>query len=151
MNDEQAAVYELEEARARHRARQSGRDALAMISAAVANDTDAAEQVALTTDTPRAVAYAAGCYAAGILQAFSALADDAGSGPCDRPSTCPQLRACENGGSYAAGSNPRFYGAYQFADSSTRGMTPAQQDAHADAMYAERGAQPWPTCGKYLR
>lgn len=74
-----------------------------------------------------------------------------GSGPCDRPSNCPQLRACENGGSYGAGTNPRYYGAYQFADRSTWGMTPAEQDAHADQMYAQRGAQPWPVCGKYLK
>lgn len=74
-----------------------------------------------------------------------------GGGPCDRPSTCPQLRQCENGGSYGAGTNPHFYGAYQFADRSTWGMSQEQQDAHADQMYAQRGAQPWPVCGKYLR
>lgn len=75
----------------------------------------------------------------------------AGGGPCDRPSTCPQLRQCENGGSYEKGTSPQFYGAYQFADRSTWGMTPAEQDAHADEMFAQRGAQPWPICGRFLR
>lgn len=74
-----------------------------------------------------------------------------GGGPCDRPSTCPQLRQCENGGSYSHGTSPIFDGAYQFADRSAWGMTPAQQDAHADEMYRQRGAAPWPTCGRFLK
>lgn len=75
----------------------------------------------------------------------------AGGGTCDRPSTCPQLRQCENGGSYGVGTSSRYSGAYQFDDPSMRGATPEQQDARADQMYAERGAQPWPVCGRYLR
>lgn len=76
MSDEEVAVTELEEARLRHRARQAGRDALGALSALVADDHETAERIALTCETPRSVAYAASCYAAGILQAFTDLADD---------------------------------------------------------------------------
>jgi hypothetical protein len=72
-------------------------------------------------------------------------------GPCPSPSQCPQLRACENGGSYSHGTSSQYDGAYQFDHGSQWGMTPAQQDARADAMYADRGADPWPRCGRYLQ
>jgi hypothetical protein len=69
------------------------------------------------------------------------------------------LRQCENGGSYAGTSNG-YYGAYQFdrgtwASNNVAGgewgtATPAQQDAAAQHLYAQRGAQPWPVCGRHL-
>lgn len=72
-------------------------------------------------------------------------------GPCPRPSQCPQLRYCENGRfGYSHGDSPLFDGAYQFDHGSQWGMSPADQDARADAMYADRGADPWPTCGRFL-
>jgi hypothetical protein len=72
-------------------------------------------------------------------------------GPCPSPSQCPQLRACENSGSYAHGTSSQYDGAYQLDHGSQWGMTPAQQDARADEMYAARGADPWPIGGRFLR
>lgn len=78
-------------------------------------------------------------------------------GPCDRPSNCPQLRQCENGGDYGTHSNNGFVGAYQIMPGTGRSVgmpanpTPAQQDAAADAIYARGGRSQWPVCGKYLR
>lgn len=79
MNDEQAAVNELEAARDRHRARQAGRDALAMATAAFQGDTEGAERMALSVETPRSVAYVAACYTGGLLQAFADLSEDPGA------------------------------------------------------------------------
>ncbi len=73
------------------------------------------------------------------------------TGSCTKPSNCPALRQCENGGSYAHGTSSLYDGAYQFGDKSVWGLSPAQQDAHADAMFAARGAEPWPRCGRYLK
>ena len=70
------------------------------------------------------------------------------------------LRWCESRGDYSA-VNPsgKYRGAYQFDQSTweTVGGTgdpaaapAAEQDARAAALYQERGAAPWPYCGKYL-
>jgi len=77
------------------------------------------------------------------------------------------LRDCESGGDYSI-TNPsgRDRGAYQF-DRPTwdsvagrhaphlvgvdpAAASPADQDAMAFALYSERGAGPWPQCGRYL-
>ena len=77
------------------------------------------------------------------------------------------LRRCESGGNYSA-VNPRgYYGAYQFHTSTWDALAsrhashlvgvrpdqaaPADQDAMARALYAERGTSPWPHCGSTLR
>lgn len=79
-----------------------------------------------------------------------------------------QLRQCESGGDYTAvqrGGPGR--GAYQFDQPTWDGVVrrlgrsdlvgtspaaadPADQDQAALQLYAERGAQPWPYCGRYL-
>jgi hypothetical protein len=78
------------------------------------------------------------------------------------------LRDCESNGNYSI-TNPsgRYRGAYQF-DRSTwdsvasrsapnlvgvdpAAASPADQDAMALALYTERGASPWPECGRHLR
>ncbi len=78
-----------------------------------------------------------------------------------------KLRDCEASGRYDAVNPAGYYGAYQFnqgtwdsvAKSSGRNdlvgvnpakASPADQDAMAFALYASRGAQPWPTCGRFL-
>ena len=85
------------------------------------------------------------------------------------PDAWAKLRDCEASGRYDA-VNPAgpYYGAYQFnqatwnsvASSSGRNdlvgvvpseASPADQDAMALALYNDRGAQPWPTCGRFLR
>lgn len=78
-----------------------------------------------------------------------------------------QLRNCESGGNYAIDTGNGFYGAYQFTQSTWDGAVaragfpqysgqspasapPAVQDAAARQLQAERGWQPWPTCGARL-
>lgn len=79
-----------------------------------------------------------------------------------------ELRQCESGGDYEAASPGGAYrGAYQFEQrtwdgvvarmgrSDLVGTDPADapvtaQDGAAQQLYDERGAQPWPYCGRYL-
>ncbi len=78
------------------------------------------------------------------------------------------LRQCEAGGDYSI-TNPsgKYRGAYQFDRSTWNSVAerhaprlvgadpaaaaPADQDAMAQALYSERGARPWPHCGRHLR
>ncbi len=78
------------------------------------------------------------------------------------------LRECEAGGDYSI-TNPsgKYRGAYQFDRSTWNSIAgryapdlvgadpaaaaPADQDAMALALYSERGARPWPHCGRHLR
>jgi hypothetical protein len=77
------------------------------------------------------------------------------------------LRQCESNGNYTI-TNPsgRYRGAYQFDRSTWNSVaerhapqlfgidpaaaSPADQDAMAYALYSERGARPWPHCGRHL-
>lgn len=76
------------------------------------------------------------------------------------PEQWAQLRFCEAGGNYANKRNPLYRGAYQFDYRTWNNYggyydpadaPPAVQDAAAFALYARRGAQPWPVCGRFLR
>ena len=69
------------------------------------------------------------------------------------------LRNCESHGNYATNTGNGFYGAYQFDLQTWRSMggsglpsdAPAwEQDARARALFQQRGAQPWPVCGRFL-
>ena len=78
------------------------------------------------------------------------------------------LRRCESGGDYAI-TNPsgKYRGAYKFDRRTWNSVaerhaprlvgvdpaaaSPADQDAMAFALYGERGARPWPNCGRHLR
>jgi peptidoglycan endopeptidase LytE len=95
---------------------------------------------------------------------------DAGGGspPTPSPALLPllnvdgweYLRQCESGGNYRAVSADGTYrGAYQFDMGTWRGVggtgdpaaaPPAEQDARALMLYQQRGAAPWPSCGRYL-
>ncbi|MGD9754662.1 MAG: transglycosylase family protein [Acidimicrobiia bacterium] len=87
------------------------------------------------------------------------------AGPSD--AALAALRSCESHGNYAAVSAGGLYrGAYQFAQSTWNSVAsrwaphlvgvdpaaaaPADQDAMARALHAERGWAPWPTCGAGL-
>jgi hypothetical protein len=88
--------------------------------------------------------------------------------PGPAPSQWAALRECESGGDYTI-TNPsgKYRGAYQFDRSTWNSVagrhdpslvgvdpaaaSPADQDAMALALYVERGAQPWPHCGRHLR
>lgn len=78
------------------------------------------------------------------------------------------LRECESGGDYSITNRTgKYRGAYQFDRSTWNSVAgrndpslvgvdpaaaaPADQDAMAAALYAERGARPWPHCGRHLR
>jgi uncharacterized protein YabE (DUF348 family) len=71
-----------------------------------------------------------------------------------------RLRFCESGGWYGNNKNSLYRGAYQFSYGTWNNYggyhdpadaPPEVQDAAAFALYARRGAQPWPVCGRYLR
>lgn len=73
-----------------------------------------------------------------------------------------ELRMCESTNNYQVINKlDHFYGAYQFdydtwftvgGKAGTRADTspPEEQDARARLLYARRGAQPWPVCGRFL-
>lgn len=70
-----------------------------------------------------------------------------------------RLRQCESGGNYQTNTGNGFYGAYQFDLQTWQSVggsglpsdaPPEEQDARAKALYAQRGAQPWPVCGRFL-
>lgn len=69
------------------------------------------------------------------------------------------LRECESGNNYRIDTGNGYYGAYQFNLSTWASYgppgnpaqaPPAEQDRRAKALYAARGAQPWPVCGRLL-
>ncbi len=87
--------------------------------------------------------------------------------PGPDPAEWAALRECESNGNYAI-TNPsgKYRGAYQFDRSTWNSVaarhvprlagvdpaaaSPADQDAMAFALYVERGARPWPQCGRHL-
>ena len=87
--------------------------------------------------------------------------------PGPSPSQWEALRQCESNGNYAITSpSGKYRGAYQFdrstwnsvaeryapnlVDVDPAAASPADQDGMAFALYAERGASPWPHCGRHL-
>ncbi len=102
-----------------------------------------------------------------VADADAGADDGGGGGGGPTAEQWAALRACESGGNYQILSPGGLYrGAYQFSvptwDSvaaaaypSLVGVDPAQaspgdQDAMAYALYAMRGASPWPHCGRHL-
>jgi len=85
----------------------------------------------------------------------------------DRPSTSASLSGawkkvaqCESSGNPRAVNPAGYYGLFQFDLQTWRSVggsgNPAKASAgeqlmRAKKLYAERGAQPWPVCGRYLR
>ncbi len=76
------------------------------------------------------------------------------------PAQWAALRQCESSGNYLVNTGNGYYGAYQFdqttwetVDGSGRPhwAEPVVQDARARLLYARRGWQPWPICGRHLR
>jgi hypothetical protein len=69
-----------------------------------------------------------------------------------------KLRQCESSGRYNA-TNGIYRGAYQFDQRTWNGVggtgdpalaTPDEQDYRAQILFNQRGAQPWPVCGRSL-
>jgi peptidoglycan endopeptidase LytE len=77
------------------------------------------------------------------------------------PAQWAALRQCESSGNYQAVSPSGLYrGAYQFDLQTWRSVggtgdpalaPPAEQDHRAQILYSQRGASPWPVCGRYLQ
>jgi hypothetical protein len=70
-----------------------------------------------------------------------------------------KLRFCESTETYNIDNGNTFYGAYQFTwetwgtvggAENPAHSPPAEQDARARLLYARRGSQPWPVCGRFL-
>lgn len=70
------------------------------------------------------------------------------------------LRFCESTETYDIDTGNTFYGAYQFTwetwgtvggQDNPAHAHPAEQDARARVLYATRGHQPWPICGRHVR
>ena len=75
------------------------------------------------------------------------------------PEQWRQLRFCESTETYNIDTGNTFYGAYQFTwetwgtvggSDNPADAPPAEQDARARLLYADRGSQPWPICGRFL-
>lgn len=79
------------------------------------------------------------------------------------PEQWQKLRFCESTDNYAARTNfvldNNAFGAYQFEEPTWETVggignpldaLPAEQDARARLLYAQRGRQPWPLCGRFL-
>lgn len=76
------------------------------------------------------------------------------------PEQWDALRHCESTNNYLVNTGNGYYGAYQFDQSTWESVggsgrphwaEPVVQDARARLLYARRGWQPWPICGRYLR
>jgi len=78
------------------------------------------------------------------------------SGTSSRASTLARIAACESGGNpRAVSADGRYRGKYQFSRATWRAMggsgdpakaPEAEQDRLAAALFAARGASPWPSC-----
>ena len=91
------------------------------------------------------------------------IADEAFAESGRREPTAEQwqkLRFCESTETYNIDTNNTFYGAYQFTwetwgtvggFDNPADAPPAEQDARARLLFATRGSQPWPICGRFLR
>jgi LysM repeat protein len=71
-----------------------------------------------------------------------------------------KVAACESGGNPRAVNAAGYYGLFQFDTRTWRSVggsgnptsaSAAEQLMRAKALYAQRGASPWPVCGRFLR
>ena len=92
-------------------------------------------------------------FVAGDIAAFSSSASAATADDFRR------LRLCESGGNYGINTGNGYYGAYQFALGTWRGLgysgrpdlaSPATQDAAARELQARSGWGQWPACSRKL-
>lgn len=102
---------------------------------------------------------ATGVAAALALGDAVAMAGAAGAAGAVTPDAWAQLRTCESSGNYAVNTGNGYFGAYQFNLATWHGLgypglpsdaSPAVQDQAAQALYAQRGWQPWPACSTKL-
>ncbi len=76
------------------------------------------------------------------------------------PAQWEALRQCESSGNYLVNTGNGYFGAYQFDQPTWESVggsgrphwaEPVVQDARARLLFARRGWQPWPICGRHLR
>jgi hypothetical protein len=99
--------------------------------------------------------------AAGMTASFAAvdIAAMATSASAANESDFARLRQCESGGNYRINTGNGYYGAYQFAAGTWRGLgysglphqaDPATQDAAARQLQSRSGWGQWPACARRL-
>jgi hypothetical protein len=98
--------------------------------------------------------------AAGMTASFAAIdvaAMATSASASVSESDLAKLRACESGGNYRTNTGNGYYGAYQFALSTWRGLgysgrpdqaSPATQDAAVRKLQARSGWGQWPACSR---
>jgi hypothetical protein len=94
------------------------------------------------------------------LRAMATPPTPAQAAPVVTPATSSSTTTTTTTSSATTGpSSAGYCGAYQFdqqtwqsvgMSGSACGASPAQQDAAAQKLYAERGSAPWPVCGRYI-
>lgn len=98
---------------------------------------------------------AAGMTASFVAMDVAAMASSASASVSE--SDLAKLRACESGGNYRANTGNGYYGAYQFALQTWRGLgysgrpdqaSPATQDAAVRKLQARSGWGQWPACSR---
>jgi hypothetical protein len=98
---------------------------------------------------------AAGMTASFAVADVAAMATSASASASE--SDLAKLRSCESGGNYRANTGNGYYGAYQFALSTWRGLgyggrpdqaSPATQDAAVRQLQARSGWGQWPACSR---
>ena len=82
------------------------------------------------------------------------------SGSASLSSAWRRVAQCESGGNPRAVNGAGYYGLFQFDLQTWRSVggsgnpadaSASEQYSRAKALYAQRGAAPWPVCGRYLR
>ncbi len=82
------------------------------------------------------------------------------SGSASMSSAWRKVAQCESGGNPRAVNPAGYYGLFQFDLRTWRSVggsgnpadaSASEQYRRAKALYAQRGAAPWPVCGRYLR
>lgn len=82
------------------------------------------------------------------------------SGSASLSGAWSKVAQCESGGNPRAVNGAGYYGLFQFDLQTWRSVggsgnpanaSASEQYSRAKALYAQRGAAPWPVCGRYLR
>jgi LysM repeat protein len=98
-----------------------------------------------------------------VRKARTSRSDDrpsAGSGKANLSGAWAKVANCESSGNPKAVNGAGYYGLFQFDLKTWRSVggsgnptnaSAAEQLMRAKKLYAQRGASPWPVCGKFLR
>ncbi|MFI6673436.1 transglycosylase family protein [Kribbella sp. NPDC050470] len=93
-------------------------------------------------------------------KARTSRSEDRSSSSVSMSAAWRKVAECESGGNPRAVNPAGYYGLFQFDLQTWRSVggsgnpakaSAAEQLMRAKKLYAQRGAQPWPVCGRYLR